>query len=424
MSPPMWRLLAGLRAWTSNSCGAFATCSRIHSGSKKTLFSSTFCPAAPSRSSARWLMNSTPSSETSRRQPRVEGGHRVRRRGSRSAASGCGTSADSLFWIRWSGSGSSDWWGAVLDPALGKPSLTMWATSSTSWECLLETPWTGEGRAVKSDAAVRSSQSRAPRPASSQGGTQAVDRAAALLTYVVEADHPVTFAEATEAAGLARSTTSRLLAALERTRLLERSAPGSTSVARCSCSTPPGTTATPSWPGWPSRCSSRSARTPARTCTSRSPTGQRRPHRPGRLDLPARRPRLDRRRDPAALLGAGQGAAGVGRARRGPSGPPRDAHRAHARAPGATSTCDLAQVRARGFAITRDELEVGLAGVAAPVFGTGERTWSRPWGSPDPRRDWRTGSTQLGRLLKEQTAELSTILRHGTHSQGPERDTA
>ena len=65
----MWMLLAGLRACTSNSRGAFATWARIHSGSKKTLFSSTFWPSAASRSSARWLMNSTPSSETSRRQP-------------------------------------------------------------------------------------------------------------------------------------------------------------------------------------------------------------------------------------------------------------------------------------------------------------------------------------------------------------------
>ena len=63
-------------------------------------------------------------------------------------------------------------------------------------------------------------------PGTSQGGTQAVDRAAALLTHVVEADAPVTFAELSEASGLARSTTSRLLAALERTRLLERSGTG------------------------------------------------------------------------------------------------------------------------------------------------------------------------------------------------------
>src|SRR3954451_3151599 len=59
-----------------------------------------------------------------------------------------------------------------------------------------------------------------------QGGTQAGDRAASLLTYIVEADHPVTFAEVTEAGGLARSTTSRLLAALENNRLIERSGRG------------------------------------------------------------------------------------------------------------------------------------------------------------------------------------------------------
>ena len=64
------------------------------------------------------------------------------------------------------------------------------------------------------------------RQSTDPGGTQAVDRAAALLTHVVEADAPVTFAELSEASGLARSTTSRLLAALERTRLLERSGTG------------------------------------------------------------------------------------------------------------------------------------------------------------------------------------------------------
>ena len=55
-----------------------------------------------------------------------------------------------------------------------------------------------------------------------QQGTQAVDRAAALLAMVVQADEPITFTDLTEASGLARSTTSRLLSALERTRLLER----------------------------------------------------------------------------------------------------------------------------------------------------------------------------------------------------------
>ena len=57
-------------------------------------------------------------------------------------------------------------------------------------------------------------------------GTQAVDRAAALVDLVVRADGPLTFTELSDETGLARSTTSRLLAALERTELVERDASG------------------------------------------------------------------------------------------------------------------------------------------------------------------------------------------------------
>ena len=46
------------------------------------------------------------------------------------------------------------------------------------------------------------------------GGTQAVDRAAALIDLVVRADDPPSFTELSDETGLARSTTSRLLAAL------------------------------------------------------------------------------------------------------------------------------------------------------------------------------------------------------------------
>ncbi len=59
-----------------------------------------------------------------------------------------------------------------------------------------------------------------------QGGTQAVDRAAALVDLVVRADDPVSFTELSDVTGLARSTTSRLLAALERTDLVERDPSG------------------------------------------------------------------------------------------------------------------------------------------------------------------------------------------------------
>ena len=57
-------------------------------------------------------------------------------------------------------------------------------------------------------------------------GTQAVDRAALLLREVVHCPDPVTFTELTAATGLAKSTTSRLLMALERAGLVRRDAHG------------------------------------------------------------------------------------------------------------------------------------------------------------------------------------------------------
>jgi DNA-binding IclR family transcriptional regulator len=53
-------------------------------------------------------------------------------------------------------------------------------------------------------------------------GTQAVDRAARLLSEVVHASDPVTFTELTAVTGLAKSTASRLLLALERNHLVRR----------------------------------------------------------------------------------------------------------------------------------------------------------------------------------------------------------
>ena len=57
---------------------------------------------------------------------------------------------------------------------------------------------------------------------SNPNGTQAVDRAARLLSEVVHASDPVTFSELTAVTGLAKSTTSRLLLALERNHLVRR----------------------------------------------------------------------------------------------------------------------------------------------------------------------------------------------------------
>ena len=57
---------------------------------------------------------------------------------------------------------------------------------------------------------------------SSQNGTQAIDRAATLLAQVVQGREPASFTELAMASGLAKSTTSRLLMALERHQLVRR----------------------------------------------------------------------------------------------------------------------------------------------------------------------------------------------------------
>ena len=69
-SPPMCTLCAGLRACTSNSRGALATCSSTKSGSRYTTSPSVRWPALANSSTASGLANWMPICETMRRQPR------------------------------------------------------------------------------------------------------------------------------------------------------------------------------------------------------------------------------------------------------------------------------------------------------------------------------------------------------------------
>ncbi len=57
-------------------------------------------------------------------------------------------------------------------------------------------------------------------------GAQAIDRAAQLVRQVVSASQSITFSELAQTSGLAKSTTSRILSALERNGLLRRDAAG------------------------------------------------------------------------------------------------------------------------------------------------------------------------------------------------------
>src|SRR4029079_13022236 len=69
-SPPRCTSCSRLRAWASNSRGAFATCSITKSGSSSTFCPSVFWPALANTSTASGSTNSTPISETILRQPR------------------------------------------------------------------------------------------------------------------------------------------------------------------------------------------------------------------------------------------------------------------------------------------------------------------------------------------------------------------
>lgn len=57
-------------------------------------------------------------------------------------------------------------------------------------------------------------------------GSQSIDRAALLLSQVVRGEGPVSYTELVDQSGLARSTVSRLLRALERNGLVERTRDG------------------------------------------------------------------------------------------------------------------------------------------------------------------------------------------------------
>jgi DNA-binding IclR family transcriptional regulator len=251
-------------------------------------------------------------------------------------------------------------------------------------------------------------------------GTQAVDRAAALVDLVVRADEPLSFTELSDETGLARSTTSRLLAALERTELVERDAGG-------------GYVAGPLFAlhaalhdPWPQIA--RLARPVLETVGAE--TGETvhlgvargtdvvhiaqvestyllsardwnqvdvPPHCSAlgkvlyaydRLPMPAGR--LERRTDRTV--------------------PTRDA-----------LATELATVRRRRFAVTVDELETGLTGIAAPVEGRDGVFAALGISGPTARLQDRVD--RIGRLLIEQADALSSLLhrrtRHG--SESPDR---
>lgn len=249
----------------------------------------------------------------------------------------------------------------------------------------------------------------------SASGTQAVDRAASLLTMVVEADTPVTFAELSEASGLARSTTSRLLAALERTRLLERTGPGE-------------------YVGGPlfvlyaarhdrTKQLARLARPMLEELGERTgETVHLAVNNGGRVEHLAQV-------DSTYFLGARDWndvdvphhCSALGKVLL--AWKVLDLPEGHLVAPTpltlttrADLEADLAWARQRGFAVTHDELEVGLSGLAAPVFGPDDDVVAAVGVSgPTARLEERVA--EIGQLLIDHTQALSRRLQPGTRTE-------
>ncbi len=247
-------------------------------------------------------------------------------------------------------------------------------------------------------------------------GTQAVDRAAALVSTVVHADQALSFADLQEASGLAKSTTSRMLTALERSGLLERDGAGSyvagslfwLYAARHDPWEELVRLARPAL--------ERIGETTHETVHLSVTRGER----------VVQVAQVDSRyllgtRDwteievPAHTSALGKvfyawGALPL------PDRPLERLTGATLADPAALRR-DGVRARKRGWAVTIDELEVGLTGIAVPISGSrGDVVAALGISGPTPRMEGRLD--ELGRQLLDHAAQLSTLLRGRTRKEG------
>lgn len=253
--------------------------------------------------------------------------------------------------------------------------------------------------------------------AGAQGvGTQAIDRAAALLVRVVESGRPLAVGELATDSGLPKSTTSRLLGALERQGLVQRTRDrgalrpgpvllrfaqrdGADELIRLAepclelLARETGETINLAVPG-PAGAEHLAQRDSAHFVAVTNWVGRRVPHHVaangkafvafGAADLPERLDRFTPATitDPAAL------------------------------------TAQLETVRRRGFATAVDELELGLAAMAAPVHGAGGSVLAALSISGPTTRLSDERIERLAPLLIDQARRLSALLGHDDQERG------
>lgn len=230
-------------------------------------------------------------------------------------------------------------------------------------------------------------------------GTQAIDRAAQLLVRVVESARPPSVGELAERAGLPKSTTSRLVAALERQGLVQRLGdrgrlrPGPV-LLRFASRDGAGTLVDLAGPSL-RRLAEASGETI--NLAVPGPAGvehlaqEDTEHLVGVTDWVGRRVPFELAANGKCFLAFGLCD---------------------------ELTPDLARVRARGYATSIDELELGLSALAAPVFGPGGVAVAALSISGPSARLTSDRIAALAPLLIEEATGLAERLGHRDHARG------
>jgi IclR family acetate operon transcriptional repressor len=230
-------------------------------------------------------------------------------------------------------------------------------------------------------------------------GTQAIERAAQLLVRVVEAPRAPSVGELAEEAGLPKSTTSRLVGALERQGLVQRLGdrgrlrPGPVLLRFANRDG----AATLVELARPSLLRLAEASGETINLAIPGPDGvehlaqEDTAHLVGVTDWVGRRVPFDQAANGKCFLAFGLADA---------------------------ATPELERVRARGYATSIDELEDGLSALAAPVFGpTGDALAALSISGPSARLT--SGRiAALAPLLQQECGELALRLGHRDHARG------
>lgn len=272
--------------------------------------------------------------------------------------------------------------------------------------------WTkcGEGVRAVSDVDLR------PRTPAAGTGTQAVDRACALVSLVVRADEPMTSSEISDAAGLARSTTSRLLTALERTDLLQRDDSGAYIAG--------GLFALHSARRDPDSELARVAGPflhelrdlTGETALLGVPRGRSVVH-VAQVDSTYLLAARDWRQTEVPVSCSALGKALCATAAMPMPDEPLERRTEHSRPDLAALRRDLEGVRVRGYSVAVDELEVGLTAVATPVCG-GDGGVVAALGVTGATARLEDRLDEVGRLLVDQAAALHALLRRSKDREG------